>query len=98
MMEYTTAQKEGKIVASTPVQNTDGDWVITYTYTEKLEPGAVTYYAPFWQFKIKDSLNNEDLADLTAEGVTNSIYVYAEAIQAEGFANYTEAFEAFDAQ
>lgn len=98
LMEYTTAQDEGKIVASTPAQNSDGDWVITYTYTEALEPGELTYYAPFWQFKINDNLDNDDLENLTAEGVINSIYVYAEAIQAEGFADYVAAFAAFDAQ
>ena len=96
MMEYTTAQEEGAIVASTPVQNDDGTWTVVYTYTEALEPGAVTYYAPFWQFKIKDNLDNDDLT--VWDDVSEIVTVTAEAIQAEGFADYVEAFEAFDAQ
>ena len=95
MMEYTTAQDEGAIVASAPAQNADGTWTVVYTYTEALEPEAVTYYAPIWQFKIKDDLDNVDLTGWAAE---EAVVVTVEAIQSEGFADYVEAFEAFDAQ
>lgn len=95
MMEYTTAQQKGAITASQGVQNDDGTWTVTYTYTEPLEAGAMTYYAPIWQFQIPAELDNEDLADWNpSENVT----VTAEAIQAEGFTSAEEAFAAFDAQ
>ena len=68
----------------------------TYTYIKALEPNAVTYYAPFWQFAIKNRLDNGDLTELV--GVVNKIEVCADAIQSEGFADAEAAFAAFDAQ
>lgn len=83
----------------------DKNWTeleYTYTYVAPLEPGVVTYYAPFWQIAIKDRLDNKDLAELVADAngniVQNAIEVYADAIQAEGFGSAAEAFAAFDAQ
>lgn len=96
MMEYTTAQETGAIVKVSQAQNANGDWVMVFAYTQPLEPGNVTYYAPFWQFKINDSMDNEDLVNMV--DIENTIQVTVDAIQAEGFADYVEAFAAFDNQ
>lgn len=91
MMEYTTAQEEGAVKATYDYTN----YICTYTYTEPLEAGEMTYYAPFWQIKITDALDNGDLDSWANE---ENIKVIVEAIQAEGFASADEAFAAFDAQ
>ncbi len=95
MMEYTTAQLVGAIVKSEPIKNAAGNWVIVYTYTQPLQPGEMTYYAPIWQFQIPTTLDNADLVNWVAE---ENVIVTAEAIQTEGFAGYEAAWEAFDAQ
>lgn len=95
MMEYTTAQQEGAIVASEPEQNSAGNWVCVYTYTQPLDPNEMTYYAPVWQFQIPTSLDNADLDNWATE---ENVVVTAEAIQSEGFESYQDAFAAFDAQ
>lgn len=102
IMLYTTATEEGAIDFDTEnysdIVIEDGTVTLTFVYTEALEPGAITYYAPFWRFQVMPELDNEDLADLAAEGVENLITVRADAIQAEGFDNADDAFAAFDAQ
>jgi predicted ribosomally synthesized peptide with SipW-like signal peptide len=95
MMEYTTAQQKGAIVASGPVSNGDGTCTMTYTYTEALQPGEMTYYAPIWQIQIPSGLDSDDLKNWAAAEI---VTVTAEAIQAEGFDGYEAAFAAFDAQ
>lgn len=97
LMPDTTGMNNGAFTMGDPV-TADGVTRITFTFTEPLEPDEVTYYAPFWQFKLNDDLDNEDLEDLRGVDVAHSITVSAEAIQAEGFANAAEAFAAFDAQ
>ena len=67
-----------------------------YNYIAPLAPNAVTYYAPFWQIALKYDLNNSELTAMADADKT--IEVYADAIQSEGFDNYTEAFAAFNAQ
>ena len=94
---YEEAFEEGAIVMDNGVDNGDGTVTYTFTFTEALDPDTVTYYAPFWRFKILDSADNADLADFA--GVENIITVVAEAIQSEGFeGDYEAAFAAFDNQ
>ena len=98
MTLYTTGFDAGDMVMDEGTKNSDGTVTYTFTYTKALKPDAVTYYAPFWKFKIKDALDNDDLTSLTCQGAINSIIVRAEAIQAEGFSDHIEAFAAFDKQ
>lgn len=99
MMLYTTAFNAGAITGPTgPVDNGDGTVTYTFTYTEALEPDEMTYYAPFWQFKVADKLDQDDLAKADMIIDINHLIVTAEAIQAEGFADATAAFAAYDAQ
>lgn len=99
-MLYSTGLNNGAFtMGNTTTETIDGKVynVTTFTFTEALEPGEMTYYAPFWQIKVKNSLDNEDLVKVNGETL-NNIYVIAEAIQSEGFADAAAAFAAFDAQ
>ena len=87
----------GAFTTSDPVKK-DGMIYTAFTFTEALEPGEVTYYAPFWQFKLDDALDNEDLKGLQGLDVEHIITVTADAIQSEGFDSAEKAFAAFDAQ
>ena len=81
--------------------------VYTFTRTEPLKAGAMTEWN-VWNFVgIGKNVTNADIEKAIENGVitkTNNgalnlnILVQADAIQAEGFANATEAFAAFDAQ
>lgn len=97
---------EGKLIKEVAtydeVKTATEDWAYleyTFTYTEILPAAAegatsVTYYAPIWQFCVKNHLDNEELAELALD----QIQVFADAIQAEGFDSAEKAFAAFDAQ
>lgn len=100
IMLYTTGIEEKAFVWTSTSFVEDGKEYVcyTFTFTEPLEAGDVTDYAPFWQFRIRPDVDNEDLTGLQGIDVVHSIDVYADAIQAEGFANADEAFAAFDAQ
>lgn len=96
IMLYTTGQNDtekGFTMATTTEGN---NTIAVFTFVKALAPNEMTYYAPIWQFKVDDACDNKDLEDL--QGYDQVITVVAEAIQAEGFANATEAFAAFEAQ
>ena len=81
--------------------------VYTFTRTEPLKAGAMTEWN-VWNFVgIGKNVTSDDIqkaidkrAILKSEDgtVTANVLVQADAIQAEGFANATAAFAAFDAQ
>ena len=81
--------------------------VYTFTRTEPLKAGAMTEWN-VWNFVgIGKNVTNADIEKAIENGVitkTNNgalslnVLVQADAIQAEGFADATEAFAAFDAQ
>ena len=81
--------------------------VYTYTRTEPLKAGAMTEWN-VWNFVgIGKDVTNADIENAIANRVITrsesgalslNVLVQADAIQAEGFANATEAFAAFDAQ
>ena len=111
LMETTTAQEDGSIVVSYIFKDAAGNVLVAsddysdapadyatveylYTYTEALDPDEMTYWPAFWQYRIADHLDQEEVAQFDLD----KIVVQAEAIQAETFADYVEAFAAFDAQ
>lgn len=100
IMLYTTGMEEKAFDMTSTSFVEGGKEYVSYifTFTNPLEAGDVTDYAPFWQFRIRPDVDNEDLTGLQGVDVVHSIDVYAEAIQAEGFATADEAFAAFDAQ
>jgi len=110
-METTTAIESGEIVKSVAWKDAEGNVIsttdvyadrpadyatveYTYTYAEPIAAGAMTNNAPFWQYCLKNGLDEDAFANLNA----GDIKVYADAIQAETFADAAAAFAAFDAQ
>ena len=81
--------------------------VYTFTRTKPLKAGAMTEWN-VWNFVgIGKKVTNADIEKAIGNGVITEtengalslkVLVQADAIQAEGFANATEAFAAFDAQ
>ena len=81
--------------------------VYTFTRTEPLKAGAMTEWN-VWNFVgIGKNVTNADIEKAIRNGVITTtetgalslnVLVQADAIQAEGFANATAAFAAFDAQ
>lgn len=64
-----------------------------FTYTKALKPGELTFWNAWGNIAIADKATSEDLAKVESFDVI----VEADAIQADGFANATAAFAAFDA-
>ncbi len=70
--------------------------VYTFTRTEKLAPGAMTYWNVWGTVHMDADVTGEELAQLLPDG-TFSVLVEADAIQADGFENAAAAWAAFDA-
>ena len=76
-----------------PVIDSEDDTVrFTYTYTEVLPVGKVTEPL-FTKVTMPDFIDSDMIRDMDNEF---DVTVQADAIQADGFSNYTEAFKAFD--
>lgn len=69
-------------------------YVYDFTYTKALKPGELTFWNAWGNIAIDDKATSEDLANVKSFDVL----VEADAIQADGFANATDAFAAFDAK
>lgn len=84
-------------------RNVNGYDVYTFVRTEPLAPGAMTEWN-VWNFiGIAATANTADIQKAIAAGAiaadgTFNVKVEADAIQADGFADATAAFAAFDAQ
>ena len=77
--------------------------VYTFTRTEALAPNEMTYWNVWGTIHMDADVTNEEIEGLFGEGkaYANGVFpvlVEADAIQADGFANVTAAFAAFDAQ
>ena len=81
--------------------------VLTFTRNEPLKPGAMTEWNVINYVGIGKNVTSADIQTavekrfikVSEDGtMTVNVLVQADAIQAEGFANATEAFAAFDAQ
>lgn len=70
--------------------------VYTFTRNEALNPGELTYWNVWGTVHMDADVTNEELADLFKDSKNYKVLVEADAIQAEGFADVTEAFKAFD--
>ena len=64
-----------------------------FTYTYELEPGAMTFWNCWGNIAIDKDATAEQLANVQSFNVIFE----ADAIQAQGFATYADAFAAFDA-
>lgn len=77
----------------------EGKDTITFicNYSDILKPGEET--TPLFTFvNIPTGFNNEEIKAIGGEGGSFTVKVNAEAIQAEGFDSYSEAFAAMDNQ
>lgn len=77
--------------------------VYTFTRIAPLAPGEMTYWNVWGTVHMDSDVTNEEIAALFGEGKTYAdgtfpVLVEADAIQADGFADATAAFAAFDAQ
>lgn len=77
--------------------------VYTFTRIDPLAAGEMTYWNVWGTVHMDSDVTNEEIASLFGEGKTYAdgtfpVLVEADAIQAEGFADATAAFAAFDAK
>lgn len=75
--------------------------VYTFTRIDPLKPEEMTYWNVWGTVHMDKDVTNEEIASLFGEGKayangTFPVLVEADAIQADGFANATDAFIAFD--
>ena len=76
--------------------------VYTFTRTEALAPNKLTYWNVWGTIHMDADVTNEEIEGLFGEGKAYAdgvfpVLVEADAIQADGFADVTAAFAAFDA-
>ena len=71
--------------------------VYTFTRIDPLEAGKMTYWNVWGTVHMDPDVTNAEIKSLLPGG-TFSVLVEADAIQADGFENATDAFAAFDAQ
>jgi len=78
----------------------EGDnYVAEFIYAERLTPGEFTQYSPISKITLIPTVTEQTMTDLgLAENRQFDINVEADIIQADGFLNALEAFDAFDAQ
>lgn len=105
-MYTTTAIKSGEFTYAYDNSGTvdrDGIKYNVYTFTrvEPLKSGELTYWNVWGTIHMDADVTNEEIASLFGEGKTYAdgtfpVLVEADAIQADGFANATDAFIAFD--
>ena len=100
-MYTTTAMKSGEFTYAYDDSGTverDGIKynVYTFTRTEALPAGEMTYWNVWGTVHMDKDVTNEEIANLLPNG-NFSVLVEADAIQADGFANATEAWAAFNA-
>lgn len=84
MVKTENVEKDGKLYN-----------VYTFTRTEALKPNEMTYWNVWGTVHMDSDVTNEEIANLLPNGTFN-VLVEADAIQADGFANATAAFAAFD--
>lgn len=98
-MYTTTAMKSGEFTMAYDHSGTvDRDGVkynvYTFTRTEALKPGEMTYWNVWGTVHMDSDVTNGEIENLIPNGTFN-VLVEADAIQADGFANATDAFAAF---
>lgn len=75
----------------------------TFTYVDPVKAGKMTFWNVWGDIKLGENVTQEQIVDLKNRGFLTSeskfnVLIEADAIQADGFANATAAFTAFDAQ
>lgn len=73
----------------------EGYYVAEFIYAERLTPGEFTLYSPISKITMVPTVTNEIAAQITNDDSQFEIKVEAVAIQADGFYNAMEAFDAY---
>ena len=76
----------------------NGNYVAEFIYAERLEPGEFTQYSPISKITLVPSVTEETIKSLNLTNRTFEVEVEVDVIQADGFLNALEAFDAFDGQ
>lgn len=85
--------EQGKYV----YEDGEGYWVAEVIYAERLTPGEFTLYSPISKITLVPTVTEETMKTLNlADSRQFDIKVEADVIQADGFLNAIEAFNAFD--
>lgn len=74
------------------------DYVAKFIYAERLLPGEFTQYSPISKITLIPSVTEKTIESLNLNNRQFEIKVEVDVIQADGFLNALEAFNAFDAQ
>lgn len=75
----------------------EGDYYVAeFIYAERLTPGEMTLYSPISKITMVPGVTNEIAETIVDANSQFTIKVEADAIQADGFLNAVEAFNAFD--
>ena len=87
-----------KQCAKEPITDKDGNkfYVAEFIYAERLTPGEMTLYSPISKITMVPGVTNEIAETIVDDNSQFTIKVEADAIQADGFLNAVEAFNAFD--
>ena len=72
--------------------------VYTFTRIDPLAPNEMTYWNVWGTVHMDPEVTNDQLLTLLGENGNFKVLVEADAIQADGFADATAAFNAFDAK
>ena len=104
---YTgTAISSGDTTLAT-TNNLEKDGIIynqyAFTYVDPVKAGKMTFWNVWGDIKLSENVTQEQIVDLKSRGFLTSeskfnVLIEADAIQADGFADATAAFAAFDAQ
>ena len=92
----TSVTSSGANFTSQGTTQEDGYYVAEFIYAERLTPGEFTQYSPISKITLVPTVTNKTIEDLNLTDRAFEIKVKAEVIQADGFLNAVEAFEAFD--
>ena len=74
----------------------DGYYVAEFIYAERLTPGEFTQYSPVSKVTLVPSVTEDTITSLSLTDRQFDVLVEADIIQADGFLNAVEAFNAFD--
>lgn len=74
----------------------DGYYVAEFIYAERLTPGEFTQYSPVSKVTLVPSVTEDTITSLSLTDRQFDVLVEADVIQADGFLNAVEAFNAFD--
>ena len=105
----TTATSSGEFtgpvayIGTTVNGEVEGEYAVyEFTRVEPLTPNEMTYWNVWNTIRMDPEVTNQDLEVLITKGViedmTFGVKIEVDAIQADGFKNATEAWDAFDAQ